>query len=343
MNRRKTLPVDKTFPVFSTGLVLCIFLVLMACKAPPPREILAMGTLCRINLFDDGSSKLYNRLFDRIIALDNKFSVNVATSEISKINDCAGKSAVKVSDETFFVVKAALEAAHATDGAFNPLILPLTRLWDVLGSNPRVPTNEEISEAQSHCDFRKVILDEANGTIFLEDEKSALDIGGIVKGYVCDELEKILVEERVSRAILDLGGNIFIFGKNSPDTQEWRVGIKNPFGENHAAIVVSLEDGAVVTSGDYERFFEKNGQIFHHIIDWKTGYPAISELKSVTILSKSAMVADILSTTLFVLGWEDGLKLIENRDDIKALAITKDRKTLVTKNLETKIVKNEFR
>lgn len=329
-------------------LIVSVFLT--ACKPPPSQKILAMGTFCSINLFHDGRPELYKRLFDRIIQLENKFSVNIPASEISRVNESAGKSAVKVSDETFFVTKAALDAAYATDGAFNPLILPLTRLWNVSGLNPKVPTEAEIFEAKSHCDYRTIILNENERSIFLQDEKSAMDLGGITKGFVCDELRKILVEENVKNAVLNLGGNVFIFGKN-PEKKDWQVAIRDPFSGEGAALVVFLEEGSVVTSGDYERFFEKDGEVFHHIIHWKTGYPSRGDLKSVSILSQKSMVADILSTAFFVMGWDESLKFLENRekypslipDDVQVLAITKDKKVLTSKNFHVKITKNEFR
>ena len=273
-----------------------------------------MGTVCSINAYEYGTQKLYDELFTRIAEIESDFSVNIASSQIAAINTAAGQRAVTVSANVFSVVKAALQYAELTDGAFDPTVGALVKLWGINTDNARVPQQQEIDDALPLVNWRNVIISEnadGSGSVMLSQRGMSLDLGGIVKGYAADELVKILQKRNVKRAIIDLGGNVFVYGKKK-DGSLWRVGVKDPeFPEGTPALIMHLTNSTVVTSGVYERFFVEDGAWYHHILDTKTGYPASTGLLSTTIICESSMAADALSTSVFALGKERGMELLK--------------------------------
>lgn len=292
--------------------IIFIFLpfFLISCdKKISPQFQTSLGTVCFVNLYEDGKKSIYDEIAARISEIDGEFNVNKDDSEISNVNKNAKISPVKVSDDFAFVLKTALKAAEISDGDFNPALGKLIKLWGINTENAHVPKLQEIDEAKSHCGWKKIIFDEKNQTVFLDDEEMSLDFGAIAKGFSADEIAKICKEKNVRRAIIDLGGNVLAFGKKSKN-EKWNVGIKNPDApESEVSEVVSIEEGSVVTSGNYERYFIQDGKRYHHILDGKTGFPAESGLKSVTVICGKSIFADALSTAFFVAGKEKSLAL----------------------------------
>ena len=292
---------------------MAIFTLLVSCakKNEPARAEYVLGTLCTVNLFEDGTDTLYDALFSRLRQLDDNFSTTNPKSFVSAVNAAAGKHPVFVGKDVFTVLKKALEIAELTDGAFDPTIGPLVTLWGINTEHTHVPSQAELSKVLALIDYKKIILNEHNTTAFLSSENMALDLGGIAKGYAADELVKILRSHAVKRAIIDLGGNVYVFGKKI-DGKPWNVGIKNPEAPSgEPLLALRIPEKSVVTSGVYERFFEQNGIRYHHILSGKTGFPVQNGLRSVTVISASSMTADALSTGCFVLGKEKGLALAE--------------------------------
>ncbi|MGI5055506.1 FAD:protein FMN transferase [Treponema socranskii] len=288
--------------IFSICLPSCV-------RTADPRTEALMGTVCTVNAYDDGTKSLYDELFARLHEIDETFSVTIDSSEISAINKAAGERSVSVSSDTAYVVKASLAFAELTGGAFDPTVGPLVKIWGINTDHARVPAQSEIDAVLPLINWRDVSVTDDN-TVMLKRRGMALDLGGIVKGYAADELTKILKARKVRRAIVDLGGNIFVYGKKK-DGSPWRVGIKDPKDpEGVPAIVLNVANSTIVTSGVYERFFTENGVRYHHILDAKTGYPASSGLLSSTIVCESSMAADALSTSVFVLGKESGMELL---------------------------------
>ena len=281
---------------------------------------MVLGTVCTVNAFSDGTAVLYDELFMRLHDIENKFSVNVSESEISAVNAAAGKHAVKVTPDVLYVIKTALEYAQLTDGAFDPTVGPLVKLWGINTENAHVPSPQEIKNMLPLVNWRNVKI--SGEEVFLTQKNMALDLGGIAKGYAADELAAILKKNNVKRAVIDLGGNIYVYGQKK-DKSLWKVGIKNPADpEGDPAVVLNIAEGTVVKSGVYERFFIKDGKRYHHILDTKTGYPADNGLLSVTIISESSIQADALSTSVFVLGYEKGMRLINSMKNTGVLFIT---------------------
>ncbi|MCI1208979.1 MAG: FAD:protein FMN transferase [Treponema sp.] len=309
-------------------LAAALVVLISSCKkSVEPRSAMVMDTVCSVNAFDDGTQKLYDSLFSRLYQIDADFSTGKADSQIALINKAAGDHPVAVSADVLYVIKVALAFAKKTDGAFDPAIGPLVDLWGINTDHAQVPEPSAIKALLPFVDWKLIQVTAGSsfapateipegvknpaGSVFLPEKQMKLDLGGIVKGFAADELVFILKKNHVSRAILDLGGNIYMFGKKK-DGEKWHVGIKDP--ENPAgppAIILSLGNSTIVTSGVYERFFIQDNKRYHHMIDPKTGYPAESGLDSTTVISESSILADALSTSIFVLGAEKGLQLVE--------------------------------
>lgn len=291
-------------------LIFAICFLTFSCKKTvlKPQTQYVLGTICNINLFESGTSDLYQELFSELNAIDDKFNVNKEYSEISVVNQNAGSGiATNVSQEVYELVRRSKEYAMLTENSFNPLLGAIIKLWGIGSDFQKVPEEKEIQEAIKHCDPNSIVLSQTDGMYFIEitDKNASLDLGAIVKGFAADKLVKLLKEKKVSRAILDLGGNIYVFGDKSKSDQNslWQVGIKNPIMPQANPIeIVSLKAGSVVTSGNYERFFIQDGIVYHHIFDGKTGRPAQSGLASVTVISENSELCDVLATALFVAG-----------------------------------------
>ena len=268
-------------------------------------SIRAFGTICSVTIYGNDDKNIFSKIFDRLLELDNMFNVNLDDSDLQKVNLASGKNPVFVHDEVAAVLQAALFYAQKSDGAFDPTIGPLVKLWGINTEGARVPDKEEIDKALSLVDYTKVeISGPAQGKkVFLKDEGMSLDLGGIAKGFATDEIMKIVKSENVRACVIDFGGNIYVYGQK-PNKEAWKIGIKNPFYENgYPALTLSLSDStAVITSGIYERNFSENGILYHHILDPKTGYPCDNPYGSTTIVCENAMQADALSTIAFLLG-----------------------------------------
>ncbi len=265
---------------------------------------------------------------DKISDIENKMSLNISTSEINKINKNAGIAPVKVSKNTFDVVKASLIYSEKTKGSFDITVEPLVSIWGIGTDKARIPSKDEINNALKLINYKDVVTNEKESTIMLKRKGQAIDLGAIAKGYTADELKKVLLNYNVSSAFLNLGGNIYVLG-NKPDKTPWKIGVQNPLEPRGDYLgIVSVSDKSVVTSGNYERFFERNGKRYHHIFDTKTGYPAEKGLISVSIISDKSIDGDALSTSVYTLGLDEGKKLIEKPKGCRSRIVTEDKKSI---------------
>lgn len=287
-----------------------------------------LGTVCILTLYEGESQEIYDEAFDLILKEEVLMSLQKGESDLARINGNAGDSPVEVSPDTYEVIKTALGYSFLSGGAFDPTIAPLVQLWGIgEDSVGTVPPQNLIDEKKALTDYRKVVLGE-NDSVFLEDKGMEIDLGGIAKGYIADKVRTFLQSKGVNRGIINLGGNIIVLG-SKPGDEPWKIGIQDPFDSRGNYIgIASVKDSTVVTSGIYERYFISEGKRFHHILDPVTGYPVENDLASVTILSRSSIDADALSTSLFVLGVEKGMALIETIGDAEAVFVTKDRKVI---------------
>lgn len=310
-------------------VTLILIVSLTSCtEAPVPQVDLfqttyALGTVISINLYDQGSQALMNELITRIAEIEGMMSAQEEASEVSEISRQAGIAPVKVSPETYEVVQRALYYAELSNGSFDPTIEPIVQLWRIGTEEPRVPEPAEIDNALTLVDYTKVVLNEAEQSIYLSDVGMSLDLGGIAKGYAADELVKLLDAAAVDRAMINLGGNIYAYGEKA-DGEAFKVAIQTPYDQRNTYFgYVTLKDMTVVTSGPYERYFEKDGQIYHHIFDANTGYPIESDVASVSVVAEKSMDGDALSTVLFTMSPEAGLKLIESLEGIECIYVDK--------------------
>lgn len=321
----------------------CIFLMLstVSCSretpvdtAPQTRSELLLGTVCKITVYDHPSDEAFEAAFAKISEIEAHMSLHIETSEISRINQQAGLNPVSVSADTFTVIQKALDTGVLSDGAFDPTIGPLVQAWDIGGDNPRKPPQTEIDSLLPLVDYHQVVLDAQALTVYLTQPGMVLDLGGIAKGYAADKVAEVLRAHGVQSAIINLGGNVLTVG-NKPDGSLWRIGIQNPSDERGGhAVVVSLPALSLVTSGPYERYMEFEGVVYHHILDAATGYPVQSEFDSVSILTAESFLADALSTSVYSLGLQKGMALVDSLEGVEAIFIGKDKSIRVSKGIK---------
>ena len=299
-----------------------------------------MDTLISIRVYGNDSEKLKIAVREayaemrRIAELADHFpepgSAAFQASDICRVNSQAGSKPVKVSAEVFEMLEISKQYTTLTDGAFDITIGPVMDLWGFGGKNPAIPQQTKLDKTLQLVDSNSLILDSANRTVFLKKAGMKLDLGAIAKGYATEKALAIIRRHGITSALIDAGGNIRVLGR-SPRNSPWKIGVKAPRKTDEIAAVLSLEDSSAVTSGDYYRFFEANGKRMHHILDPKTGQPAGHSM-SVTVVTRDATVADILSTAFFVLEPGKALQLA-NKLKVELLIITADGKTLQTAGL----------
>ncbi|HHV93122.1 MAG TPA: FAD:protein FMN transferase [Firmicutes bacterium] len=284
-----------------------------------------------------GSKRDLEAAFRRVQELDNLMSRTRKGSDIYRVNQEAGRSWVKVSADTFYVIETALRFAELTGGLFDPTVTPLVELWGIGTENPQIPDQEAIDRAKALIDYRNVELDQAGRRVRLTQPGMGLDLGAIGKGYAADSVAQLLRERGVKSALLNLGGNVLVIG-GKPDGSPWRIGIQDPFAARGTHVtVLEVRDISIVTSGPYERFFIRNGKRYHHILNPETGYPAETGLASVSIITPASTTADALSTSVFLLGVEKGLALLEELENVEGMLITNDRKVYLTSGLKGQV------
>lgn len=298
-----------------------------------------LGTINEITLYNINKKigdEILKKCGSILTDIENKMSSQLTSSEISKINNMAGKDYVKVSEDTFYVIKESIEFSKISNDTFDISIGPIIDLWSIGTDSAKVPSKEEISDKLSLVDYKNILLDENTHSVKLNKENMKIDLGGIAKGYAADKIYKYLKEENLESALINLGGNVYALGTKK-NNEPFSIGIQDPTKPRGNSIGnIKVSNKSVVTSGIYERYIEKNNKIYHHMINPHTGYPFENNLSSVTIISNNSMICDALSTTTFGLGLEKGMQLVENLDNVEAIFITKDKKIYLSSNLKNK-------
>ncbi|MEG0181120.1 MAG: FAD:protein FMN transferase [Peptostreptococcaceae bacterium] len=297
-----------------------------------------LGTVNEVTLYTKSGEKkaeeILSKCEEMVKDIDNKMNPSTLSSDIYKINENAGKSFTKVSKDTFDVIKTSIHFSHVSGGNFDVSIGSLVQLWNIGNEKAKVPTQSEINTVLPTINYKNIVLDDKNTSIMLKHKGTKLDLGGIAKGYAADKVVSYLKEQKIEGAIVNLGGNIYTLGTKD-GKNKFNIGIQDPTKPRGNSIgSLSTTNNSVVTSGIYERYIEKNGKIYHHILSPKTGYPVENELSSVTIISDNSMYCDALSTTTFSLGTKEGLKLIESMPNTEAIFITKNKKIYLTPGLK---------
>ena len=347
------------------ALTLCLILIITqtACganektveNAGVSKTGFFLDTLCTITVFGmedaDGELaaltdeelnqsllQLITEAFKLCDTYEKMLSKTVETSDIAKINAAGGKP-VTVSEATIEVIQKGIEYGDKSGGAFDITIGKATELWGFReaeagedsqsGMVGKVPEAEELAETMKHVDYKKIKID--GNTVQLMDSEMELDLGGIAKGYIADEVTEFLCEKGVTSGVIDLGGNIVAIGGKAEalvgtegEARDFKVGIKDPLSESGDIIgTVPARDKTIVTSGTYERYFEEDRKKYHHILDSKTGFPVDTNILSVTIIADRGCSADCdaLSTSCLALGLDAGQKLIEETEGAAAIFV----------------------
>lgn len=267
------------------------------------------NTIIAIQLNDSQDESLIDTCFDMANTYEHYFSRTLEGSDIYNINHANG-APVEVHDETAELIRYGIAFGDLSGGVFDISIGALTDLWDIPNNNGTIPAQTQIDAALATVDYRQITVD--GNTVTLGNPDAALDLGGIAKGYVADRMREYLNANGACEGFINLGGNVLTLGQKAND-EPYHIGIRKPFGETGETITaVDVTDRSIVTSGRYERYFEKDGHIYHHILDPKNGYPYDNGLNGVTILSDSSMAGDALSTICFALGQEKGTEFLSS-------------------------------
>ena len=326
----------------------CLFLVLMVqsgCVGLSPaspsvvvkRTQMHMGTLVSITAVastDQAANRAIDAAFTEVKRLEQLLSTWIPESELSRVNASAGKTPVPVGPETLTVVQRAMQAAEMTGGGFNIAIGPAVDAWRVT-EGQRIPTESELEALRPLVDLQAVHADVQAKTIYLEKAGMRIDVGGIGKGYAADQAVDALRRAGAVAGVVALSGDIKTFGR-LPGGKMFPVGIQHPRKDRAVLAWIDLQDEAISTAGDYERFFERDGVRYHHILDPRTLQPARS-CQSVTVIAREGIWADGLDTGIFVMGPEKGMELVEQLPDVEAIIVDAEGRLLVSSGLKQRI------
>lgn len=290
---------------------------------------LHFDTIMSISLYGSDKNELVdiiNEAYDELDRLEAIFSAQLETSELYGINQgiANGQTSFTLSDELTEVIDYAIKVNEESNGALDITIGNLINLWGIGTDHEKLPSEAEINAALEGTGCQYLSLDKENNTLTVSSKNVQIDLGAIAKGYAADLVkELILSKDSEVLGLLDFGGNIMTIG-SKPDGSNWKVGITDPLDSTNVYGGVSVSDLCVVTSGNYERYFEENGVRYHHILDASTGYPADKGIISSSIIGVSSIECDALSTACYCLGVEDALALINSIDGVECVLIDND-------------------
>ncbi|MBE6573176.1 MAG: FAD:protein FMN transferase [Ruminococcaceae bacterium] len=304
-------------------VILSALLCLSSCQKRPEyisRDIYAMSTVISVSIPENtkNSDALIKKAEELIYSLESLLSATDKKSEISRFNQSS--EGTKLSKDTLKVISTALDVAKNTNGAYDPTCLYLTELWNI-SEGGYLPTEDELSEALKKTDHSLLRIDK--DTLKKESTDIRIDLGGVAKGYALERTVELLKKD-CNFGMVSFGGNVGVWG-DKPDSSKWEIGIKDPFNTNEVIGFFKVDEGYISVSGDYERYFEKDGVRYHHIFDPETGHPVDNGIHSVAVYTKDGALGDALSTALFVMGYEDAIELYESEIyDFEALFVTDD-------------------
>lgn len=326
-------------------IIATVIITQTACKntkdvEPVSKEGFYLDTACKISIYDmDGdldkekAEAAIDKAYKRCRKLENTLSNTIESSEVSQINNAGGKW-VTVGKDTLKVVKAGVKYGELSDGDFDITIGSVSGLWDFQAENPVVPDQSKITEALKHVNYKNIQFD--GNKIRIIDPEAKLDLGGIAKGYVADELTTLLEKEGVTSAVINLGGNISTIG-GKPDGSPFIIGIEKPYTDRTEIIGTTTADNqTVVTSGIYERQFQKDGKIYHHVLSSKTGYPVETQLEAVSLVAKKgrSMDIDAMSTICLMKGVDGGKAFIKKQKGVEAVFSAQGKEVAKTKGMK---------
>ena len=303
---------------------------------PAERAVFAMDTYITMQAYGREAETALEEAEELIHQLESQFSVTDEGSEIYAANHSGGEPVI-ISMDTTFLINFALSMARQTGGALEPTIYPVLTAWGFTTDEYHIPTQEELGALLPLVNYEDIYLMDITVTV---PEGMQLDLGAVTKGYTGDKVAELLRDHGVTSALINLGGNVQAVG-SKPNGSPWRVGVRDPFTDGNLG-VLEIEDMAVVTSGGYERYFtDEDGNVYWHILDPETGYPAHSGLVSVTVVAPEGKLCDALSTALFVMGPEEAVRFWQDRQDFEMLLVDENGGILLTEGLESIFTRSE--
>lgn len=314
-------------------LALCFFLSACAVQEPAVGTTFLMDTVFEYKFYGANGEKAAQAVIRALNDFEQRVSLYVDGSEISLLNANAGKAYAALSPDTFDLLSQCVSYSRESEGTFDVTVAPLTKLWDITGSSPHVPADEEIRDGLALVGYQDILLDAQGSRAMLAREGQSVDLGGIAKGYACGLARQVALENGVKKGYVSIGGNLMVIGKKSR-TEQFLFGVRDPRGSaNDYLAVVSLPDSTMATSGDYERYFEQDGKRYHHILDPATGRPAQTDLISVSVISEDGGYADYMSTYLFIKGREFAVSHL-NQFDCGLILIDHEKRVYVSDSLK---------
>lgn len=287
----------------------------------------ALGTVCTVSVYDGNAHEALERAKARVMEIHNRMNAYDEHSEVSLINAMAGKGYVAVSDDTFRMIARSVAYSKLTDGRYDITTRPASELWKASIHAKKLPGSYSVDRAALLVDYRDILLKNTDCSVMLRRREQQLDLGAIAKGYAADEVRRILSEEGVTEALINLGGTVITMGESR------RIGIQNPFEKTGVSFAyIDLSDKAVVSSGLYEQGAVIDGVHCHHIVDPTTGRPSTADLAGVTLIGDHAEQLDALSTAVFMMGIRQAIPMLEKLS-IEAIFITKEGNVYTTNGL----------
>lgn len=287
----------------------------------------AMGTVVTVKLFGFGAKNDLDKIETEINGLENSvLSWRKEGSDVYRINKGSGTQ-VSVSPDTVKIIGQCIDISDDCGGVFDITIGNVTKLWDFGGNNQRLPSDDEIKTALGSVGYKNVSI---SGNAVQIKKGQSLDLGAVGKGFVCDKIKELLDKGRTKSAVVSVGGSLLIYGNRT-----FSVGIVNPDNDKQSMGTLKLKDTCVSTSGNYEKYFEQDGKRYHHILNAKTGYPATSEFKSVTVVCESGLISDALSTVCYIAGYRKSIEILK-KFDAEAVFIFNNNAVRVTDGLSGK-------
>ncbi len=320
---------------YSLFLIISVMTLQIEAQSTYKRTLKLMGSRFDITVVAKDSTEANSNIdiaIDEISRIEKLISSWDSNSQTSKINTNAGIEPVKVDKELFDLIERSLAITKLTDGAFDISYASMDRIWKFDGSMTEMPSEADIKSSVSKVGFQNIELDDTNSTVFLKLKGMKIGFGAIGKGYAADKAKSLLIEKGIVSGIINASGDMTTWGKQT-NGDEWKVAITNPLNKNKAFALLPITDGAVVTSGNYEKYVNFNGKRYTHIIDPRTGYPSTGII-SVTVFAPKAELADALSTSVFVMGKEVGLNRINQLPNIECIIIDEDGNISTSTNIK---------
>lgn len=329
---------NKNITIFT--LFICILFSFILCSCNFPSQVkeysksgLYFDTVISITLYTDDSAKaedLLNESFNLCEKCENLFSAAVPESDISRINSGRGKT-IQVNEDTAFLLKKSLEYSALSDGLFDITVYPLTSLWDFHGDNNVVPDTTLLNESKNHVNYNFLHVSDEN-TVYLDDEYSQIEVGGLAKGYIADCIANYLSSQNVSGALINMGGDIKVIGCPC-GKKSFTIGINDPSNSGKPLLPIYITDSSVATSGTYERCFTIGDKLYHHILNPHSGHPCETDLKQATVITNDSVSADALATICILKGSKDAATFIDNLPETEAILITDSDEIIYSKGL----------